>query len=39
MGEAALRVPQEIKVKQGDAVVLHIVAVNDKEDYRILNTF
>jgi hypothetical protein len=41
MAEYALRGPQEIKVKQEDAVVLHMVVVNDEEGqpYRILNTF
>jgi hypothetical protein len=33
--------PEEIKVKHGDKVVFHIVAINDREDQpdRILNTF
>jgi hypothetical protein len=41
MAEFAPKGPKEIKVKQGDAVVLHMVAINDREDqpHRILNTF
>lgn len=41
MAEFAPKSPNEVKVKHGDDVVLHVVAVNDGEDppQRILNTF